>query len=172
MFLHGSLSLKIGDRSFSTSASDAVRKPETIMVYLWSDAWLLQAIILAAGDGLATLGQVFASADSANHTLPTPDELHGALSRLTAARLIEEVDSQFRLTDAVAAEIRSRVISSGWKEGRRVTSLFLHAEPWTGATNVRDQRNKVRYPGLTDARIRDAEREYRNQFSRQIRTST
>jgi hypothetical protein len=38
---------------------------------------------------------------------------------------------------------------------------LLGAERWTAERNVRDPRNKVIYAGLTDERLRAAEREYR-----------
>jgi hypothetical protein len=65
------------------------------MNYLWSDAWLLQAIALAARERRATLAEVIASADAVNHALPTTDELHGGLSRLTAGGFVHEIEDRF-----------------------------------------------------------------------------
>ena len=134
------------------------------MNYLWSDAWLLQAIALAARERRATLAQVIASADAVNHALPTSDELHGGLSRLTAGGFVHEIEDRFDLTNLVPAEIRSIILESGWQEGRQAAAELLGAEEWTPRKNVRDPRNQVVYPGLTIGRIRAAEREYRRQL--------
>jgi hypothetical protein len=131
------------------------------MLYLWSDAWLLQAIILATRSGPATLSQVIASADAVNHALPTNDELHGGFSRLTTGGLIEEIDGCFRFTHLVPPDTVSRVVSSGWKEGRQAAEELLGAESWRPETNVADPHNRGIYQGLTLDRIRQAETEYR-----------
>ena len=133
------------------------------MTYLWSDAWLLQAIALAARERRATLAQVIASADAVNHALPTSDELHGGLSRLTAGGFVHEIEDRFDLTNLVPAEIRSRILESGWQKGRQTAAELLGAEEWTSEKNVGDPRNQVVYAGLTIDRIRAAEREYRRQ---------
>jgi hypothetical protein len=133
------------------------------MNYLWSDAWLFQAIALAARERRATLAEVIASADAVNHALPTSDELHGGLSRLTAGGFVHEIEDRFALTNLVPAEIRSRIVESGWQEGRQTATEFLGAEEWTSLNNVGDPRNRIAYPGLTIDRIHAAEREYRRQ---------
>jgi hypothetical protein len=130
------------------------------MTYLWSDAWLLQAVALAARERPATLAEVIGYADAVNHALPTSDELHGGFGRLTMGGFVEEVEARFQLTVLVSAESRSRILAGGWEEGRQVASEVLDAETWTAETNVGDPRNAVVYPGLTVERIRKAEREY------------
>ena len=137
------------------------------MEYLWSDAWLLQSIVLASGAGGATLSQVIAAADVVNHALPTDDELHGALVRLTTAGLVEEIDARFAPTALVPANVVATIRTSGWQRGRRRASDFLHAEEWTTEKNVRDPRNGVQYEGLTSKRIRRAELEYRRKLKRE-----
>ena len=134
--------------------------------YLWSDAWLLQAIGLAAGQRAATLSEILGAADGVNHALPTDDELHGALVRLTAGGHIEEVEDRFRLTARVPAEVKEALTMGGWKRGRDAASRYLRAEEWTPQTNVRDPRNNVRYPTLSDQRMRDAEHDYRRRIMR------
>ncbi|HJU86425.1 MAG TPA: hypothetical protein VJ788_03535 [Gemmatimonadota bacterium] len=131
------------------------------MQFLWSDAWLLQAIAVAARSEPATLAEVLAAADAVNHALPTDEELHGGLARLTGEGFVEEIEDRFRLTSRVPLEIRSTIVESGWKRGRDAASALLNAEAWTPRTNVGDPRNNLTYPGLTADRIRDAERERR-----------
>jgi hypothetical protein len=132
-------------------------------VHLWSDAWLLQSIALATEAGPATLAQIIAAADAVNHALPTSDELHGGFVRLTAAGFIAEEEEHFTITQLVPVATLSSIRSSGRESGRRIASKFLHAEEWTPARNTRDPRNNVVYEGLTDQRIREADREYRRQ---------
>ncbi len=129
--------------------------------YLWSDAWLFQAIGMASQRGPATLAEVLAAADDVNHALPTDEELHGALVRLTQGGFVEEIEQRLRLTDHVPADIRAAIISSGWQSGRATASGYLGAEDWTTETSTRDPRNNVRFPGLTPERIRRADRERR-----------
>ena|SRR5437899_9799105 len=131
------------------------------MSFLWSDAWLLQAIALASREGPASLAAVIAAADAVNHALPLVDELHGGFSRLTECGYVGEVAGRFSLGPRVAAETRMALLTGNAADGRRVGSALLDAEPWAPTTNVRDPRNAVRYPGLTDERVRAAEKEYR-----------
>jgi len=129
--------------------------------YLWSDAWLFQALALATHAGPATLAQIIAAADAVNHTLPTFDELHGAFARLTAGGLVTEVQERFATTERVPVATITSIRNSSLHRGRRIASEFLGAEEWTREKNVRDPRNQVVYEGLTDERIHAAEREYR-----------
>lgn len=131
------------------------------MDYLWSDAWLFQSIALASQSGPATLSQILSAADAVIHALPTADELHGALARLTAGGFVSEAEERFTITPLVPAEMVSSIRNSGLHAGRRLASKFLQAEEWTPQRNVRDPRNQIVYEGLTDERIHAAEREYR-----------
>jgi hypothetical protein len=136
------------------------------MTFLWSDAWLFQAIAVAARARPAALAEVLGAADAANHALPTDEELHGALSRLTGAGYVEEIDQKFQLTDRVPAEIADAIATGGWAKGRSAASAFLNAEPWSHDRNVGDPRNRVKYAGLTSERIISADTEYRRRVSR------
>jgi hypothetical protein len=130
------------------------------MTFLWSDAWLLQAIAIASQQGPASLADVIAAADAVNHALPTSDELHGGLLRLTGGGFVEEVEHQFKLTERVPRQVEQTIVTSGWKRGRDAASTLLGAEPWSEKTNTSDPRNRVTYPGLTDDRMRRAEQDY------------
>ncbi|MGH7724005.1 MAG: hypothetical protein ACREOU_01110 [Candidatus Eiseniibacteriota bacterium] len=131
------------------------------MAFLWSDAWLLQALALASQSAPANLEAVIAAADAVNHALPTDEEVHGAFVRLTEAGFLEEVAKGFMLGPAVPLEMRTAMVTSSLSAGRHAAEALLGAEPWSPETNVRDPRNEVRYPGLTDERLREADREYR-----------
>jgi hypothetical protein len=132
--------------------------------FLWSDAWLFQAIALASQAGPARLSQVIGAADGVNHALPTVDELHGALVRLTAGGFVSEAEERFTITELVPLVTLSSIRNSGLQAGRRVASKFLRAEEWTPERNTRDPRNQVVYEGLTDERLHKAEREYRQRL--------
>jgi hypothetical protein len=129
--------------------------------FLWSDAWILQAIAVAAETHLATLAEILRAADVVNHALPTDDEFHGALLRLTNAGFIEESAGGFALTSRVPRSVVQRLLVDS-----KAAAQFLDAEPWTSERNVRDPRNRVRYPGLTDERLRAADHEYRRRGHR------
>lgn len=135
------------------------------MPFLWSDAWLLQAIALASSSGPATLAQIIGAADAVNHALLTSDELHGGFVRLTSGGFVAESDARFAITELVPATIVAQIRASGWQRGRRIATEFLHAEEWTGEKNVRDPRNQVLYAGLTAERLHEAEHEYRRKVT-------
>ena len=70
--------------------------------YLWSDAWLLLAILYASREaGGASLDQVKAAGDYIEHAVFTEDELGGGLSRLSAGGFIEERKGLFSVTNKV-----------------------------------------------------------------------
>jgi hypothetical protein len=131
------------------------------MTFLWSDAWLFQAIALASRQGPASLGAILGAADAVNHALPTDDEWHGALSRLTAEGMVQEVDGRFQLTAKVPPTVVDAIAVDSWSAGRDAAAAFLGAEPWSPERNTGDPRNAVTYAGLTVERLREAEREYR-----------
>lgn len=140
------------------------------MTFLWSDAWLLQAVAVASHARPATLSEILGAADAVNHALPTDDELHGGFSRLAGANYIEEVDGKFRLTDRVPRETADALVVSSWSKGRSAASAFLDAEPWSPEHNVGDPRNSVRYIGLTSELISSANEEYRRRIRGSIRS--
>jgi len=135
------------------------------VTYLWSDAWLLQAIAVASGQKPALLSEILGAADAVNHAMPTDDELHGALVRLTAGGFVEEIDEQFQLTARVPSTVANALVQSSWAAGRHAASVFLDAEQWTPDRNTRDPRNRVMYAGLTAERILEAEGEYRRRVA-------
>lgn len=115
------------------------------MEYLWSDAWLLQAIALATHRGPATLAQIIAAADAVNHALPTFDELHGGFVRLTAGGFVTEAEERFTITQVVPAATLTSIRNSGLQAGRGVASKLLRAEEWTPERNARStQSSRVR----------------------------
>jgi len=53
--------------------------------FVWSDAWLLQAIVYAAREGPPRLSDVIAHGDAIEHAIFTHAEFSGGVSRLVAA---------------------------------------------------------------------------------------
>ena len=58
--------------------------------FLWSDAWLLEAIVLASSSGSGSLTEVIGAADAINHAILCDDEIHGGHIRLVAAGFIDD----------------------------------------------------------------------------------
>ena len=81
---------------------------------VWTDAWLLHAILLAATqDGKASLDEVVGAADMIQHAMLTFDEIDGGVARLSRAGLIAITDKQFHLTPG------------GIEVSRRITTLSV-----------------------------------------------
>ena len=68
--------------------------------FVWSDAWLLHAILISVQDGEAPLDVVISAADGIQHAMLTFDEIDGGIARLTRAELIEIRNKRFHLTPA------------------------------------------------------------------------
>jgi len=130
------------------------------MEYLWSDAWLLQAIILANDKGKGSLIDVIAAADAVNHAGICWDEMTSGLVRLSAGGYIKETDGHFVLTESVPENVRRSCLKEELSKGREVVTILLRAEEWTRDKNVRDPRNNLEYPGLTHELFMKAEKEY------------
>jgi hypothetical protein len=72
------------------------------VTFVWSDAWLLLAILYASREeGGASLDRVTTAGDFINHAIFTDDELGGGLSRLSAGGFIKEKRGFFSVTNKV-----------------------------------------------------------------------
>ena len=67
------------------------------------DAWILFAILYATKKGACKLENVIEMADGINVAVPTLGELHGALNRLAAGRLIKYQRNIYSLTERALA---------------------------------------------------------------------
>ncbi|RYX81807.1 hypothetical protein EON83_22370 [bacterium] len=65
--------------------------------FVWSDAWILLAL-LYAGDK-AERATISSIADGIDHSIPTDEELDEAFTRLSAEGLIENKAGRFTATD-------------------------------------------------------------------------
>ena len=127
------------------------------MKYLWSDAWLLEAIIYANKGGQGTLDRILVCADSINHSLILEDELESGLARLTAGGLISEKDGCFLPTELLPRKL-IRKIGENTNKDFQTLERFLQAEPRNPGKTARDPRNKLKYPGLSRNRLAEADK--------------
>ncbi|MDD4978337.1 MAG: hypothetical protein PHI29_06880 [Gallionella sp.] len=80
----------------------------------WSDVWLLQAIVLCGRNGAGSLQDIVATGDYINHSIFTYEEISSGLFRLTAARLVAEVDSTFvPTTEALRGYEAAEILGGG-----------------------------------------------------------
>ncbi len=70
------------------------------------DGWVLYAVLVYGDEG-ADLGGLILTGDYCNHAILTYEELHGGLSRLMSAGLVEAIDGRFRATP-VARELAAK----------------------------------------------------------------
>ena len=125
--------------------------------FLWSDAWILTAIAVASRETPAELWQILAAADALDHSLPLDEELHGALSRLTESKHIEDFFARFKLGTGVPPELKAKLSqATDYKEAEK----FLSSEE-RKSSGVGDTRNQIRYRRLTGEQIREADKKYR-----------
>jgi hypothetical protein len=124
--------------------------------YLWSDAWLLQAIIHSNLRGDGSLDQILMEADSIQITPILHDELESGLVRLTNGGFIIEHDEKFSPTGKVPEEMRLG-LKPAYRDLEPIRA-FLRAEPWSSANSVRDPRNNLKYSGLSKERLHKVEK--------------
>jgi hypothetical protein len=101
--------------------------------FVWSDAWILHAILLAAKDDEATLEDVIGAADGINHAILTFDEIDGGVARLSRAGLIAVRNARFQVLPALAG-LRQRVTKLSVRQAADALEKELGiaaAEPFT-----------------------------------------
>lgn len=81
-----------------------------------SDGWVLHAVALAAGDGVASLAAIVAAGDVSNHAVFVPAELSDCLGRLLSAGLIGRKGSEY----APSAEVRNQLGKGALSKQRRL----------------------------------------------------
>ena len=128
------------------------------MAFLWSDAWILTAVAVASREKPAELWQVLAAADALDGSVPLDEELHGAFSRLTAARHVEDFFGKFKIGQGVPPDVRTALCSA---TDYKQAETFLASERRNTTSEVGDSRNLVKYSKLTSEQIREADKKYR-----------
>lgn len=124
--------------------------------FLPTDAWLLLAIIRAAGNEQASLAEIIAIGDSIEHAIFTEDEMEGGLYRLTAGGYVEEVNDGFKPTKSTVqkhSEIskKKKAVQDQMEMWREV----IGAPPWQGGTSIQSA-DKQKYEGFTHEKFAEA----------------
>lgn len=96
-----------------------------------SDSWILLAVILGEGNEGATLRDILAAADYANHAIPTYEELSGGLKRLIAGSHVERERERYRPQAGVRAMFKiasksGQRVNKGWET---LSNLLSTAPP-------------------------------------------
>jgi RNase P subunit RPR2 len=84
----------LSPEAFKAAKGRAIR-PE----YQSEDAWILLALLHGDRSAENSLDSLISVADYINHSVPTYDEIYGALNRLQAARLIKQQTKRFTVTE-------------------------------------------------------------------------
>ena len=126
-----------------------------------SDAWLLLAILIAAGDNVATLDEIIAAGDCINHAIFTNDEMDSGLYRLTRGGYVEEVDGRFRPSEMALRQYqkvsaKKRAILDQMESLRE----FLAATAWVFDVPFPRPENRYTYPGFTKEKMAAAVEKY------------
>jgi hypothetical protein len=104
--------VRVGEQWFLTPEAYKQARGTALAPELEStDAWILLALLYNHGKIQNKLEDIIATADGINHAIPTHEEIHGALNRLDAARLIKLQRGAFIVTDA-ALNLFSKVQAS------------------------------------------------------------
>jgi len=129
--------------------------------YKWSDAWLLLAVVYAAGGGDATLDRIIGAGDFINHAIFNQEELESGFSRLTAGGYIEEKDGSFRATAKVIESYRMTTTPrrTVFKEVEDMRQL-LGAASWTAIDPLPDPENNLNYHGFSSQLYEEAVSKY------------
>lgn len=132
-----------------------------------SDAWLLLAIILAAGNDVASLAEIVAAGDGINHAIFTEDEMESGLYRLSAGGYIEESNGSFRPSRTTVD--KHRVICAKTKAALKQMDLLsdlIGAKPWEFGKAFPRPENRFRYPGFTKEKFAQAVTTYQKNSSK------
>ena len=125
--------------------------------YRWTDAWLLGAIANTSKNRPAELWEIIAEGDNLNHALFTDEEIESGLTRLTKGGWIKESNGSFTTTD------KFKTIQLNIRNYESVLKLqkIMDAEPWYKGEPVPHPENNLKYPGLTQEKLVQANKKYR-----------
>ena len=105
--------------------------------FLWSDVWVLQAVIAATSQASPfSLDTLIATADAINHAVLTREELNGALARLSRAGYITaSAAGSVELTPAGRTLARAVARPRTWHAQGEALERKLEATPWSAASD-------------------------------------
>jgi hypothetical protein len=122
-----------------------------------SDAWLLLAVAVAAGDRDAPLVSVIAVGDGINHAIFTPQELRRGTAKLLAGAFIRYQSGRYSLDEAgrVLCDHTTGPVLARW---RQLNELLGADRGPTDDPRFEDER--FPFPLLSDGEVRTAVQEY------------
>jgi hypothetical protein len=125
--------------------------------YQWSDAWLLQSIIVGGGKDGATLFNIISAGDAINVAIFTDDELESGFSRLSGGELIIEKENKFFPTAKAIGlyEQASKRGGSIFTIRERLQKL-LKASPYDSKQPYPNPKNDLSYPGFSKTAVEKA----------------
>jgi hypothetical protein len=104
--------INVGKKWFFTTKGHALAKGSALnAAWQCEDSWILLAAPCPCEAAELKLQHIVAAADFINHAIPTLEEIHGAISRLLAGRLIKAKRDAFCVTDK-ALELFAKVQAS------------------------------------------------------------
>ena len=133
------------------------------VLYHWSDAWLLLAIVYASRTGDATLDKIIAAGDAINHAIFTPSELESGLARLLAGGYIERKVGVYSPCSKTFAYRKSR------RRGRAMLSELKDVAAMLRTKDALAEQpasKKLDHPGFSIAAYEEAVERYRRRSSK------
>lgn len=104
--------VSVGKKWFFTSSGYNLAKGSALAAEWQSgDAWILLAALYNRESSEIRLEHIVAAADFINHAIPTVEEMHGAINRLLAGRLIKTKGGMFSVTEK-ALELFTKIETS------------------------------------------------------------
>ncbi len=132
--------------------------------FLWSDAWLLQAIALAAEKAPASLRDVIATGDFINHAIFTYTELQTGLAKLLAAGYIEHEHDRFRLSPTFTEKYVRLSKFRGIHRQYQAIEKYLQVTPCQPGCEPNKLEQNWLYQGVTHEDFDKAVQEYHQRF--------
>jgi len=117
---------------------------EPAIEFLWSDAWLLLAIGLAAEQRpIAPLASVIELADGIQHAIPAKEEMDGALGRLQRAGYIRHTREGVEFLEQGRQLVkRPNRVFRGLLDRQDAIEKALHAAPWSATYRPQSARGE------------------------------
>lgn len=134
----------------------------------WSDAWLLQSVLMAGEGGPARFEDVVAAGDEIEHAIFTLNEIRYGVARLEAAELVAYRDGSFHPTPKALRMWqpikKKRYLLDQLDELRKK----LDAIPWKPGYDPNAEDPLISPAAVSDAELDAAIRAYKIWFARQV----
>ena len=129
---------------------------------VWSDVWLLMAILMGNANEGVSLKSIIANGDGINHAIFTHAELESGFCRLTNSNLILEKDGLFFPTSK-ANEIFKKVNDENktMKDAWDILESTLNSKPYTPK---KVEVGDCKYDGYSISDVDKAIEEYKKEF--------